>query len=296
LIRLIITDLDNTIYNWVDYFVPCFNAMVNALSQLTGIPKPRLKESFRDVYRRHGTTEFREAIRELDVLGKSASHLSSREIERRFSSAIESFRDMRRKTLRLYPSVRPTLQRLRDDGYILVAHTDARAGTALHRMGLLGIINLFSGLVATHDPLYKVKCRRRHPPYIRVLPDSQAKPHPAGVRAALKYFRVSPPEALYIGDSIRRDLVMARTCGVWDIYAKYGREYDPDHYRQLIAISHWDDASVRHELGQNFQFADGKQPSFTISKFSEIRRVIRNIDRSQPKELSPRPLRLPTAH
>ena len=41
-LRAVITDLDNTLYDWVAYFIPAFRAMIKALVELTGVPETRL--------------------------------------------------------------------------------------------------------------------------------------------------------------------------------------------------------------------------------------------------------------
>ena len=68
MIKLIVTDLDNTIYNWVDFYVPAFNAMLKELNHISGISERQLKQAFKRVHQKHKTTEYAFAIEELDVL------------------------------------------------------------------------------------------------------------------------------------------------------------------------------------------------------------------------------------
>ena len=65
--KVLITDLDNTIYNWVDFFAPSFRAMLGEMVHLTSLDEDTLISSFQRVYQRHGTSEYSFAIEELDL-------------------------------------------------------------------------------------------------------------------------------------------------------------------------------------------------------------------------------------
>jgi FMN phosphatase YigB (HAD superfamily) len=51
--KLLICDLDNTLYDWVAYFVPSFYAMVDKVVELLGCDRERLLDDFRKVHQRH---------------------------------------------------------------------------------------------------------------------------------------------------------------------------------------------------------------------------------------------------
>ncbi len=55
---LLITDLDNTLYNWVDYFAPSFRGMAKALSREMGVSLDGLFEDFKEVFSRRGSLEY----------------------------------------------------------------------------------------------------------------------------------------------------------------------------------------------------------------------------------------------
>ena len=64
----IIFDIDNTLYNFVDFFGPAFRAMVHVISSNTGIPEVDIVTSFKRVYTNRGSLEYRYSVQELDVL------------------------------------------------------------------------------------------------------------------------------------------------------------------------------------------------------------------------------------
>jgi len=151
MIKLVCTDLDNTLYNWVDYYVPSFLAMVNELSRLTGKSSESLKEGFRRVHQRHRTTEYSFAIQEVAVLAEYTRGLSTREVLGRFNSAIMAFRHSRRMLLKGYDGVVPTLQLLRAQGRLVAGVTESLAFHATSRLRQLGIESLFDAIVSTTD-------------------------------------------------------------------------------------------------------------------------------------------------
>ena len=49
-IRLVVTDMDNTLYSWVNYIVPAVEAMVEAVVHATGFQKLKVIQSLKAVY------------------------------------------------------------------------------------------------------------------------------------------------------------------------------------------------------------------------------------------------------
>src|SRR6266852_8549532 len=151
MIRVVITDLDNTLYNWVDYYVPSFLAMVDELSRITRIDVETLKASFKRVHERYRTTEYSFAIQELDILKKMNNGLTGRDVNEIFGSAIRQFRETRKRTLHLYDSVATTLRTLHDRGKRIAAVTESLEFHACYRLKQLAIDQFFDALVAPPD-------------------------------------------------------------------------------------------------------------------------------------------------
>src|SRR5579875_3155338 len=57
LIRLFITDLDNTLYDWLSFFVPSLYAMVDAAVPLLGVDREQLLDELKEVHQKHGSSE-----------------------------------------------------------------------------------------------------------------------------------------------------------------------------------------------------------------------------------------------
>jgi FMN phosphatase YigB (HAD superfamily) len=289
-IKLIVTDLDNTIYNWVDYYAPCFQAMLHKLVEMTGIDEQALKASFKRVHQRHHTSEYAFAIEELDVLGDRDRELTLAQRLAKYYPAIQAFRDKRDETLKVYPGVVDTLKLLQAEGRLIVAYTDAMMFYAIYRLQRqLGIAHLFDGLFAPKDhglpagavesdvrsyqDPSKYRCAIRMQ---RELGPGLLKPDSRVLELILAECAVAPGEAVCVGDSLHKDVYMAQACGVHDVHAAYGREYDQANYRLLIDITHWTDQDVDRETRLA---AVQVIPNHVIYAFSALPEIIQEIER-----------------
>lgn len=289
MIRLVVLDLDNTLYNWVDYYVPAFRAMLQELVRLTGLSEEALTASFKRVHQRHRTSEYAFAIEELDVLSPWTRGRSVPEILDTFRSAIQAFRDVRKAKLVLYSGVRESLSELRRQGRKVVAHTDAMMFYAMYRLRQLGVEESLDGLVAPRDHglppgvlpewvrFHADKPLRYEPqvPFVRELEPSMLKPNPKILQEILSAFAVAPGEALYVGDSLHKDIAMARQAGVHGVLAAYGRDCDPENYRKLVEITHWTDEDVEVELALRRTPVEAEHQ---IDDFSELLDVLEDLE------------------
>jgi hypothetical protein len=55
-IELLITDLDNTLYDWFDFWYHSFTAMLDQIVVISGIPREQLEPEIKKIYEKHGTS------------------------------------------------------------------------------------------------------------------------------------------------------------------------------------------------------------------------------------------------
>lgn len=275
-LRAVVIDVDNTLYDWVGFFIPCHQAMVAEISRISGIDLLSVRASFRRLYQRHRTTEYAFAIEELDTLSVIDSGLSPAERLEKYHSAVLAFRDCRREKLRLYDGVTATLVALRAMGAKLIAHSDSMIVPVSRRLRQLDIDRLFDLICGTKDsgiPDYlPLNVARRadsrdveaRAPLLE-LPPTVRKPDVAALRYPLERIGVALENSIYVGDSVTRDLAMAKAAGVTAVLAAYGRVVDPEQARYLEQITWWPDAEVHAER-------DGIDltPDHTIYGFAEL--------------------------
>ncbi len=124
----LLADLDNTLYDWMAYFVPAFRAMVVYLSKETGIDVDTLMADFATVFRRHGSVEYSFAIEELETLARLHPELTPIERVNKYWDAVVSFQRLRRQKLRPYPGVQEMLSKLCRQEYVFLLLLKVRVG------------------------------------------------------------------------------------------------------------------------------------------------------------------------
>lgn len=72
-IRLFITDLDNTLYDWVSFFTSSFYEMVGEAAGLLQADRGELLDQLRDVHRRHHNSEHPFALLETPLVQAGTS-------------------------------------------------------------------------------------------------------------------------------------------------------------------------------------------------------------------------------
>lgn len=241
-LKLLITDLDHTLWDWAGYIVPSLKAMVGSLERTTGYPRPFIIRSLRQVYGRYQTTEYAFALQQSDIWTRwRKQHGNDLDgfLENVVAPAALAYAAERKKCFCLYPGVKETLEQIRQSGVKIVALSDAPRFPAEQRLKRAGIDGVFDALYCLKSyPIPKSGGRHRVAPFIVVkeksghyrskvkrvieLPPAWEKPDPRGLRKILKSFGVKPEEAILAGDSLRKDGAVAHAAHVPFYWARYG--------------------------------------------------------------------------
>lgn len=64
----LITDFDNTLYDWFHMWHECFGAMLKEIVRISGIDESILIPQIRAIHQKHGTSEYAFLIEELPAL------------------------------------------------------------------------------------------------------------------------------------------------------------------------------------------------------------------------------------
>src|SRR5262245_8688451 len=210
-VTAVVTDVDNTLYDWMAMWWPAFGGMLARLADDSGVPRETLEREFHALHQRHGTTEYAFAIQELPSL--LALH-PGEALVARSATAIDEYRTARRRTLRLYPGVGETLGAIRAAGCLVVGYTESRAYYVNYRIRALGLDGLLDYVYSPPDhPLpggVRPEAIRRYPAahyqlartVHRQLPEGTAKPDAAVLRGILREIGADPARAIYVGDSL----------------------------------------------------------------------------------------------
>ena len=280
--RALITDLDNTLYNWYAFFIPAFYGMISDAARILDCPESQLIEDMRRVHVRFGDVEHPFALIQSDLVRQRFPNLSEQDLVKRLDSAFHVFNQIRKDKLRLFPTVKETITALRDSGVTIIGHTDSKSFAAVGRLEKLNIIECFDVIYCqsrhtSEHPLperrgYWTELLSKFP--IRELPSHQKKPHPEVLKDILRGERITSAECVYVGDSKSRDILMAKRANVFSVWAKYGAWRDDQAYQQLIAISHWTGREIQEEIDYSVQ-AKSIQPDFTLNdEFGELLQLL----------------------
>lgn len=293
-LKAIVTDLDNTLYSWVDYIVPSLEAMVASLEQTTGRPRIEIVQSLKAVYTRHESNEYPFAIQESSLFRPYKADFDS------FDALVvrparRAFAEARRRYLHPYPHVRETLEQIRARGLKVVALSDAPRNALELRIQMLELDGLFDAVYALEgyelpenvDPEIRRKdaagAYRSKKTIVVELPRAAEKPSPAGLRRILSDFGLEGPEVLYVGDNPKKDMPVAQACGALGVWAEYGT-YISKEYRERLAVISAKAVTRRH-------VADVDTPRWplAIASFVQILDVLDGARWAASADQSPAP-------
>jgi phosphoglycolate phosphatase len=256
-ISVVITDLDNTLYDWLEMWYQSFHSMLVCLVEKSGVDQQTLETEIRTVFQRHGTSEYAFLIESLPSL---QSRHPGEDLVNRYQTAIQAYNQARYATLQLYPSVYETLNALKQQkGCTIVVYTESRAFYTLHRMKNLKLDGLIDYLYSPPDhelPTgYAPETIRYYPQHKYVLHETihrhttegEYKPNPHILQEIIEEIHATPEQCVYIGDSQMKDIAMAQDALVTDVHAKYGESQHKAAYELLRRVSHWTDADIERE-------------------------------------------------
>lgn len=254
---VIITDLDNTLFDWVEIWACSFSAMLQELVRISGVPEEQLKDEIREVHRKHGTSEYSFLIEEVPSLNPDG--LDSDELLKKYGPAIDAYREARRESLRLYPGVMEVLKLLKSKGCTIVGYTESMAFYTNYRVrkleldGILDFLyspadhDLPKGLTPDQIRLYPPESYEFSNTIHRHTPKGEKKPNPHILQSIIGDIGADPSDCVLIGDSLWKDIAMAKDADVLSVFARYGAATDRPEYDLLRDVSNWTDDDVEFE-------------------------------------------------
>lgn len=280
MIKLLITDLDDTLYSWIGFFIPAFYAMVDELSVLLGQDKVQLIKEYQAVHKEKGSVEYPYATTYLPSVKKAYPNYTQEQLVKTLNPAFHRFNSVRKERLKLYPHVEETLASLFQKSIKVVGYTESAEENGFYRLKKLGVDKLFHAVYVS-DSQYD------RPRYILSSPKTKIvsgkKPNPKLLREICQQESVLLSEAIYIGDSLTKDIYMAKEAGIISIQCKYpcNPEETKKWYDQLVAISHWTNEDFRQEAELK-RLCQEKAiiPDYVIDSFDEVGGIIAEINKT----------------
>ena len=252
----LITDLDNTLFDWVELWFNCFSPMLDSIVKISGIPSEKLIPEIAAVHQKHGTSEYSFLIEEIPSLRIFLAGRSAAEV---FAPSIKIYRAQRRRHLRLYPNVAETLLTIKGRGALIVGYTESMAFYSNYRIRRLGLDGVFDYIFCPEDHLlpeglspddlrsYPAEHYKFKYTDLRNTPKGSKKPDKAVLNSIIKDLCLTDGECVYVGDSLMKDVAMAIDCGITDVWAQYGQAHERQEYELLKKVTHWTEQDVERE-------------------------------------------------
>ena len=299
--KLLVFDIDNTIFDWVTYYVNAFGALLQKLESIIHVPYMQLATEAKEVFHAQRSIEYPFVVQQMpSVLGYYDA-----DIDRLLVEAVEptrlAFNAVAREYLKPYPGVVATIQEMRSlfPKTPFVVLTDAPRYVAMWKLNKLQMLGLFDAVYGLPDPKLPTSThhgrvlvdpeillkhlRQEHFNYegrIRILPEDYEKPGTKGLKTVLIDYELDgTPEdrrqVVWVGDNLRKDIGLGKALGVATVWAKYGVLVPPELKARLLDFS--PDGNVRKNVYIDPLSEDAPMPDFVIESFEEIKTVVGKI-------------------
>jgi phosphoglycolate phosphatase len=291
---LIVSDIDNTLFDWVQYYVHACGALLRHVEETINIPYAQLAVQARQVFETHGSIEYPFLVQELSSV---ISHYGG-DIDRMLTEAVrparEQFLNAAEPYLKPYDGVVATLVEVkkRFPRVPLVALTDAPRYVAMWKMNKLGLLDYFDAVYGLPDPRLPTSTehgRVKVDPEIllkhlqqknfgfkgkiRILPDDYEKPGTKGLKMVLIDFDMDEDASqrqrvLWIGDNLRKDVGLGIKLGVRTAWAEYGALVDPASLKSLHEFS--PAVNIHKNVALPVEGAETPKPNHVLKAFADL--------------------------
>lgn len=281
-LSLFIFDMDNTLYDWYAVFLPAFYEMVDVANKSLDCDREELLNQLQEVHVRHHDVEHPFSLLETRIVQNRIKTHGYEDTLRLIDPAFHAFNRARKQNLRLFPDTLETLEELRSRNVELVAYTDSTYFAALGRLERLGLSDLFARVYCrergqSHFPKFSTGAPEiQNSNKVVEIPSHQSKPNPRVLGDIVIAQHHNMENVAYVGDSLSKDVLMAKRAHCYSIWAKYGAHTDARMYERLIRISHWTAEDILNEKNYSRE-AKKYSPDFTCERsIAEILVLLRN--------------------
>lgn len=276
--KILITDVDNTLFDWQRLWYESFSAMSNVAIEISGVEPERFFTECSELHQKHGTSEYSFVLTELP----SFKLLYGENVREAMQPAIESFRTAQALNLKLYDGVAAALDELRDRGVTIAAFTESKAFYTSERFRKLGLDGKIDYLYSPQDHDLPMDKKSKHLKLSytkhRFTPEGECKPNPHLLASIIEELGFKLSEAAYIGDNLLKDVYMAQSASVLDVHAAYGAaQHREVEYELLKKVTHWTPEMVARE--RDALKPGVITPTYSLNEsFKEIIKVMESND------------------
>ena len=239
-IQHVVWDGDNTIWDWMAYAVPAYEAMCDVISDISGRSSDDTASAMKQFYTAAGTLENEGLVQGLQATG-FFSHLSDFNLDQTIIRVHTVFSQIRQEKLHVYPGISSVMKEINRRGLEQIVITDAPKRQAQSRLrhSRLGS-NISRGYAMPTAEISDLPAgfgqsslSESGPPFYDLLHE---KPH-VDLEAIFQMTRAEVARHVaIIGDNDAKDMALARNYGCLGIHARYGAT-DPDLGRRIARFA-----------------------------------------------------------
>ena len=243
--------------------------MLDELCSITGIDRNVLLQEYKMQHQKHGSVEYPFVTLELPSIKAKYSNYSNEEIKNTLGEAFHRFNSIRKKTLILYDGVSETLKYLSEKNIIIIGYTESAQENGLYRLKKLNISQYFKHVYSSQS-----QYTNNYPIDIKARTVTVKKPNKDILLNICKAEGCAIDEAVYIGDSLTKDVYMAKQAGITAVWVNYPKESN-NYYNMLVDITSWTDEDFQREakLKQEYLLKD-VHPDYEINNFSQLSNIL----------------------
>lgn len=197
-IKAVLFDLDDTLYDQMEYLDRAFMLVCKYLEYRLGVSSELAFSIIKNIVKTYGSG----SGRTFDMLLKEIGYNPDKSLVRDMISVFYSYKP---EILTPYPGVYDTLSALKEKGYLIGVITDGYPEIQRAKIKALRIEKFLDVTVISDE--YGREFR---------------KPHTLPYEVALKQLGINPSEAVYVGDSPFKDFYGANKLGIITIRVKTG--------------------------------------------------------------------------
>lgn len=268
--KILVTDLDDTLYNWMNFFVPSFFSMVDKVAQITGLDKELLYGQYKDKHQFFGSVEYPYITLKLPAILALYPGKTEEELKEIFRPAFQIFNSVRDRNLTMFPGVEETLKAIQEMGITIVGFSESSQETGFYRLIKLGICQYF-----THVYLLESEFSSDFLPNDQVRKIRSKKPNKDLLLQICEMEGFSPAEAIYTGDSLTKDVYMAHHAGITSVWVDHPNK-NPEYARQLLSVTSWTDQEYEAEQARKKEMDEkGIAPDYVIHNYSDLLNILK---------------------
>lgn len=280
-VKLLITDLDDTIWDWLSMWHNSFTPYLDRIENECNIDRKKLINDFKSLHQKYHTSEVSYAYRELNTLKSGDFNTIERDSENNIGIIHEYYRN-KKINLKIYDNVLETLQLIKSKGTRIIGFTESNIFYTKWRIKTLNLDGIFDIIYSPEDHELPTTVSRVYEPghweldktQIKKLPHRFKKPNPEILLKILEENNATVYDAIYIGDKLDRDIYMANQINLTSVHASYGNIIDSEAYDLLREVTHWQKSEVKREISVKKEVQKVRiKPDYIIHNFNELVKI-----------------------